>query len=79
LIFARQTSAIPPAANRESISYLLKAVPGSQGEGCGAPPGMDSVWVADTAESARGACHEDDGNEPLSSRARTTGVRPING
>ena len=46
LIFARHTSAIPPAASRESISYLLNSVPGSQGDGGAASPDADSRWVA---------------------------------
>ena len=39
LIFARHTSAIPPAARRDSISYLLNSVPGSQGDGSAARRG----------------------------------------
>jgi hypothetical protein len=76
LIFARQTSAIPPAARRESIRYLLNSVPGSQGDGDGAPAGADPVCVAEIADSPDDACHAADAeDEPLSSRARdTTGV-----
>ena len=39
LIFARHTSAIPPAARRDPISYLLNAVPGCQGDGSAAAGG----------------------------------------
>jgi len=75
LIFARHTSAIPPAASRESISYLLNSVPGSQGDGDAPSPGGDSRWVADGAESPRCACQEAEAeDEPMSSRARTTGI-----
>jgi hypothetical protein len=77
LIFARHTSAIPPAASRESISYLLNSVPGSQGDGDdgAASPGADSRWVADGAESPRRTCNEADAeDEPVSSRARITGI-----
>src|SRR6186997_336418 len=74
LIFARHTSAIPPAASRESISYLLNSVPGSQGDG-GAPAeaaGADSVWVAGATDSPPGPGEEagqEDEDEALSSRA----------
>src|SRR5262245_49583585 len=71
LIFARHTSAIPPAARRESISYLLNSVPGSQGDGSGGRLAGESTCVAG-ADSPRGACRED---EPPSCCARnTTGV-----
>src|SRR5262245_42494292 len=69
LIFARHTSAIPPAARRESISYLLNSVPGRQGDGDAASAGTGWRGAAAGPASASGACLED---ELLSSIARAT-------
>src|SRR6185436_2360776 len=78
LIFARQTSAIPPAARREPISYLLNSVPGLQVEGSGPLAGADSVWVLFPMLSARDA-REGSGNGPLSFSVRSTAGWAING
>ena len=56
MIFARHTSAIPPAARRDPISYLLNAVPGCQGDGSATAAGADSRRVADGADALSGAC-----------------------
>src|SRR4029079_3233154 len=46
LIFARHTSAMPPAARRDSISYLLNSFPGTQGDGVVASPATASRRTA---------------------------------
>ena len=78
LIFARHTSAIPPAASRESISYLLNSVPGSQGDGGAAAAGADSRWVADGAESLRHLPEQRRRRTLFLARADHAGL-PING
>ena len=77
LIFARHTSAIPPAASRESISYLLNSVPGSQGDGDGGAAVPGSRFQVGRRRRGVPALRLPDAeaeDEPMSSRARTTGI-----
>src|SRR3954452_12511951 len=54
LIFARQTSAIPPEASSESISYVLNRAPASHARGCGRSTSVSGVGVAGPRGGAGG-------------------------